>query len=226
MREYLPILRRCHLFRDIDDENLLPMMGCLGATVHFYKKHEHIFSEGDAATKLGIVLSGEVQIVGNDYQGNRSLVANMEEAELFAESFACAEVESLPVDVVACEDSRVMLMDVHRVTRSCGNACSFHSRIIFNLMKIVAEKNLMYHRKIEITSKRSTREKLMTYLYYEARKNGKTTFMIPYDRQELADYLEVDRSGLSAEIGKMRKEGILEAEKNRFTLLSAEEGFG
>ncbi len=218
MREYLPILRECALFQNIEDENLLPMMGCLGATVHTYKKHEHIFSEGDAATKLGIVLSGEVQVVGNDYEGNRSLVANMEKAELFAENFACAEVDALPVDVVASEDSRVILMDVHRVTRSCGNACAFHSQIIFNLMKIVAQKNLVYHRKIEITSKRSTREKLMTYLSYEARKHGKASFSIPYDRQELADYLEVERSGLSAEISKMRKEGILEAEKNRFTL--------
>lgn len=218
MKEYLPILRRCTLFQNIEDENLLPMMGCLGATVHTYKKYEHIFSEGDAATKLGIVLSGAVQIVGNDYGGNRSLVANMETAELFAENFACAEVDALPVDVVASEDSRVVLMDVQHVLRSCGNACAFHTQIVFNLMKIVAQKNLLYHRKIEITSKRSTREKLMTYLNYEAKKHGKASFLIPYDRQELADYLEVERSGLSAEISKMRKEGILDAEKNKFTL--------
>ena len=218
MKEYLPILRRCTLFEDIEDENLLTMMKCLGATIHTYKKYEYIFSEGDAATKLGIVLSGAVQIVGNDYEGNRSLVANMGITELFAENFACAEVDALPVDVVASEDSCVVLVDVRHVLRACGNACAFHTQIIFNLMKIVAQKNLMYHRKIEITSKRSTREKLMTYLSYEAKKHGKASFLIPYDRQALADYLEVERSGLSAEISKMRKEGILEAEKNKFTL--------
>ena len=89
-----------------------------------------------------------------------------------------------------------------------------------NLIRIVAEKNLLFHRKIDITSKRSTRDKLLTYLHYEAKKHGTRSFEIPYDRQELADYLEVERSGLSSEIGKLKKEGILKAEKNHFALLS------
>jgi len=110
-------------------------------------------------------------------------------------------------------------MDSARITRSCSNACGFHQQMIFNLMKIMAVKNLCFHQKIEITSKRTTREKLMTYLMIEAKKKRSDTFDIPYDRQELADYLEVDRSGLSAEISKLRREGVLLSEKNRFTLL-------
>ena len=221
MKKYLEVLRKCSLFSGIEDENLIPMLGCLGAKTESYRKNETIFSEGDSVGTFGIVLSGEVQIVQNDYYGNRSILANIESSEIFGETYACAEIESLPVDVVASEDSEVMLVDVHRVTRSCGNACSFHSQIIFNLVKIVAEKNLVFHRKIMVTAGRTTREKLMVYLLSEAKKQNSDTFKIPYDRQELADYLEVERSGLSAEISKLRREGVILADKNLFTILEA-----
>ena len=110
-------------------------------------------------------------------------------------------------------------MDCRRITTTCSSACSFHSRIIFNLLGLVAANNLVFDQKIQITSQRTTREKLMAYLVNQAKLNGSSSFTIPYDRQSLADYLEVDRSGLSSEISKLRKEGILESEKNRFTLL-------
>ncbi len=221
MTKYMRILRRCPLFSGIEDENLIPMLGCLGAKTEVYQKNETILGEGDHANSFGIVLSGEVQIVQNDYYGNRSILANIESSEIFGETFACAEVDALPVDIVASENAEVMLVDVHRVTRSCGNACSFHSQIIFNLVKIVAEKNLVFHRKIMVTSGRTTRDKLMVYLLSEAKKRNSDTFEIPYDRQELADYLEVERSGLSSEIGKLRREGVILAEKNKFTILQA-----
>ena len=102
---------------------------------------------------------------------------------------------------------------------TCSSACAFHSRIIFNLLRLVANKNLIFDQKIQITSKRTTWEKLMAFLLNQAKIQGSSSFTIPYDRQELADYLEVDRSGLSAEISKLRKEKIIESEKNRFTLL-------
>lgn len=143
----------------------------------------------------------------------------IEPSRIFGESFACAGIEVLPVNVVASEDTDVLLIDARRITQSCSNSCSFHSRMIFNLLNIVARKNLVFHQKIEITSKRSTREKLMTYLLLEAKKNGSNTFTIPYDRQELADYLEVERSGLSAEISKMKKEKMLESHRCTFSLL-------
>ncbi|MBQ8410058.1 MAG: Crp/Fnr family transcriptional regulator [Clostridia bacterium] len=218
MKKYLEILRRCPLFRGVEDENLIPMLSCLGVTNRSYRKNEVIFAEGSIAKSFGILLSGEVQIVRVDYYGNRSLVGRVGEGELFGEAFACAEVEALPVDVIASEDCEVLLADVCRVTQTCCNACDFHNKIIYNLMKIVAAKNLMFHRKLEIISGRTTRDKLMNYLLLEAKRAGSNTFEIPYDRQELADYLEVDRSGLSSEISKLRREGVLESEKNRFVL--------
>lgn len=218
MKKYFEILKDCTLFEQIEEENLMAMLECLGAKVVCYRKNETIIAEGALAKYVGIVLRGVVQLVRVDYYGNRSIVTNVEPAQLFGESFACAGVESMPVNVVAAADTEVMLIDCRRITNSCCNACSFHSQIIFNLMKVVAVKNLVFHQKIEITSKRSTREKLMTYLLVQAKKYGSNSFFIPYDRQELADFLEVDRSGLSAEISKMRKEGIIENKRKWFEL--------
>ncbi len=112
-----------------------------------------------------------------------------------------------------------MFIDCRRIMHSCSNVCGFHQQMIFNLMKNLALKNIMFHQKIEITSKRSTKEKLMTYLNLQAKKHKSNKFFIPFNHQELADFLEVERSGLSAEISKLRKEGIIESEKNRFTIL-------
>lgn len=219
MKKYFDILRKCSLFNNIADENLISMLACLGATVEIYGKKEIIIEEGEEARYIGIVLSGSAQIVKIDYFGNRSIVSEIEPSEMFGESFSCAGVKAIPINVIANEQSEIMLIDCERVMHPCSNACDFHQQIIFNLMKIMATKNIMFHQKIEITSERTTREKLMAYLMLQAKKWNSNSFQIPFDRQELADYLQVDRSGLSAEISKMRNEGILKSHKNHFELL-------
>lgn len=219
MEKYIPILKKCPLFRHIKDEKLSALLICLGATIKQYGKKETILEEGIPARHIGIVLSGCAQLIQLDYYGNRNILSTAGPSELFAESFACAEVSSIPLSVIASEPSEVMLIDCHRIVHSCTNACDFHQQMIYNLLKNVADKNIQFHQKIEITSKRSTREKLMAYLTLQAKKAGNRSFEIPFDRQELADYLEVERSGLSAEISKLRKEGILNSEKKHFELL-------
>lgn len=219
MKKYLPILQKSPLFFGVEKDDILPMLECLDGTLRICPKGSIVFAEGDRPTHLGVVLEGEVRITRTDYYGNRSIVAAVKASQVFGETFACAEVQSLPVDIMAAADSILLMIDVRRIISTCCNACTFHNRIIYNLMKQTAAKNLMFHRKLEITSKRTTRDKLMTYLLMTAKEQGSSSFEIPYDRQELADYLEVDRSGLSAEISKLRREGVLTAEKNRFTLL-------
>ena len=115
-------------------------------------------------------------------------------------------------------DRKVMFIDSSHILHTCSNNCAFHRQLIFNLMKDLASKTILFHQRIEVTSKRTTREKLLTYLAIQAKKAGRDSFSIPFDRQELADYLEVDRSGLSAEISKLRREGVLTSHKNHFTL--------
>ena len=219
MKKYIKIFRKCRLFCDISDEDILRMLVCMGAKVESFDKKYTIFAEGSPARYIGIVLSGSAQVFQLDYYGNRSILAEVLPSELFAEAFACADVSDLPISVVASEPCEVMLIDCHRILYSCKNACSFHQQMIFNLMKNLASKTILFHERIEVTSKRSTREKLLTYLMMQSKKAGSDSFEIPFDRQELADYLEVERSGLSAEISKLRKEGVLTSEKNRFTLL-------
>lgn len=219
MKKFLPVLKKCPLFANIEENDLLRMLTCLGARVISFDKKYTVFAEGSPARYLGIVLSGSVQVIRVDYFGNRSILAQIEPPHLFGEAFACAETASLPVTVIANEPSDVMLIDCSHILHTCQNNCGFHGQLIYNLMRDMAEKTILFHQKSEITAKRSTREKLLSYLAMQAKRAGSNRFRIPFDRQELADYLEVDRSGLSAEISKLRKEGILESERNEFTLL-------
>ncbi len=219
LKKYLNILKQCPLFFGIDDDDLLKMLTCLGARVMFFDKKFTVFAEGSPAKYIGIVLSGSVQITQTDYYGNRSILSDVTAGNVFAEAFACAEVRSIPVSVVANEPGEIMLIDCSHILHTCKNNCGFHQQLIFNLMKDLAFKSIQVHQRIEVTSKRTTREKLLTYLAFQAKKQQTNCFDIPFDRQELADYLEVDRSGLSAEISKLKNEGIIECRKNKFTLL-------
>lgn len=219
MKKYFEVLRECSLFNLIDDDNMITMLRCLGAKVVSFDKKYTIIAEGRPAKYIGVMLSGSAQTVRIDYYGNRSIVSDIRQAEVFGEAFACAEVSSVPVTVFANEPCEVMLINSEHILHTCSNNCGFHQRLIFNLMKDLAIKNIMFHQRIEITSKRSTREKLMTYLMFQAKRAGSNSFDIPFDRQELADYLEVERSGLSAEISKLRNEGIIESRKKHFELL-------
>ena len=219
MRKYFPILMQCPLFSGIGEEELSRMLSCLGARVVAFDKKETVFAEGTPAKQIGILLFGEVQVVQIDYYGNRSILMNVRAAEVFGEAFACAAVEALPVSVIASQPSEIMLLNCAHILHTCGSACTFHQRLIHNLTRELATETLQFHQRADMTSKRTTREKLMAYLMFYARKTGESSFVIPFDRQELADYLEVDRSGLSTEIGKLRKEGVLACRRSRFTLL-------
>lgn len=219
MEKYLPILKRCTLFDGIDDGDIPGMLQCLGATVRQVGKNQQIFAEGDAAVDVGILLSGSARVERLDFYGNRSVVSGVTPGEMFGESFACAEVASLPVSVVAEEDCTVMRIPCHRITVGCSNACGFHSRLIFNLLKIVAARNLEFHQKLEITAQRTTREKLMAYLLTQAKIHGSREFTIPFDRQTLADYLGVERSAMSTELGKLKKDGVIDFHRSNFRLL-------
>ena len=223
MKKYLPILRKCPLFDGIAEEDLTRMLGCLGARVMFFDKKYTVFAEGTAAKYVGVVLSGSVQIMQFDYFGNRSILAEIGEGGMFSEEFAAAGVEAIPVSAVANEPGEIMLIDCSHILHTCHNNCGFHQKLIYNLMKALAKKTISFHERIAVTSRRSTREKLLAYLALWAQKTGKNEFDINFDRQELADYLEVERSGLSAEIGKLKREGIIDSNKNHFVLLSGYE---
>lgn len=219
MEYFVEELRDCPLFSGISEEELPAMLTCLGAAVVPFRKGDLIVGAGAPAKYLGVILSGAAQMTRTDFFGNKSIIANFGPPELFVESFACAGVSSIPLDVTATEDTRILVVDCLRIIHICENTCPFHRQVIYNLMRIMARKNIFFHEKIESTSKRTTRAKLMTYLMLQSREHRGDSFEIPYNRQELADYLQVERSGLSAEIGKLCREGIIAAEKKRFRIL-------
>ena len=218
MKKYLEILKKCPLFEGIEDSDLLKMLTCLGVKTDFYDKKYTVLSEATPAKYIGVVLSGSVQVIQVDYYGNRSILSGLSAGEVFAEAFACAEVGAMPVSVIANEPCEIMMIDSSHILHTCQNNCGFHQRLIYNLMKDLATKTILFHQRIEVTSKRTTRDKLLTYLMMQAKRAGSREFDIPFDRQELADYLEVERSGLSSEIGKLRREGVLDSEKKHFVL--------
>lgn len=219
MEKYFSVLKECPLFWQIAPEELSGLLACLGANVRHYKRRQHILFQGETAKFVCVMLQGSASVVNQDIYGNRSMLSRISPGQLFGESFACAGAQSLPVSVVAEEDCRVMLIDCHRITVSCSNACGFHNQMIYNLLRAVAQKNLEFHQKLEITQKRTTREKLMAYLLAQAKAAGSREFTIPYDRQALADYLGVERSAMSAELSKLQRDGVLETKRSRFTLL-------
>ena len=219
MENYINLLKSVSLFSGIETHDLDSLCDCLSAKIRNYKANATIFSEGDAAEFVGVVLSGEVQVVKDDFYGNRNILAFISEGQLFGEAFACADVSILPVSVVATSKCTIMLINYRKILTTCSNCCDFHSKLIFNMLRVVANKNVILNQKIEFISKRTTKEKLMAYLASEAKKVGSNSFSIPFNRQELADYLYVDRSAMSNELSKLRNEGVLEFNKDKFKLL-------
>ena len=207
------------LFAGINSEEINGLLMCINAHTKDAAKGEMILSEGEPAESLGIVLEGAVQIVREDYDGSRSIIAHIEAGGMFAETFACAGIARMPVSVVMSQNGKVLLIKARRVLQPCSHCCAHHNLLMMNLMKILAGKNLLSNQKMEILSQKTTREKLLTYLRIEAKNKASAAFAIPFDRQELADYLGVDRSGLSTEIGKLQKEGVLRCDRKNFELL-------
>lgn len=218
MKKHLPVLKNCVLFQNISQEDMTLLLNCLKGKLLEIEKGEPVFLEGDSASFVGIVLSGAVQILRDDFYGNRSILSVSEVGDMFGEVFSCAGVSHMPVSAYAVSKSTVLLLDIDHVLRVCSNACRFHNLLISNLLRIVAKNNLRLNQKIRIMSEKTTRDKLIAYLEDQAKKNDSPEFTIPLDRQGLADYLGVERSAMSAAIGKLRADGILETKGSWFYL--------
>jgi CRP-like cAMP-binding protein len=219
MKKYIPILKRTKLFSGISEEDFESMLSCLDASVREFKKGEYVFRGGEHIGQITVLLSGELHIQRDDYWGNRDIVNRISVGEMFGEAYIAPESGALPNDVVALEDSTVIFFDVRRITTVCSASCRFHSMVIQNLFFALSEKNRVLVQKLGHISKRSTREKLMSYLSEQAERQNSASFSIPFNRQQLADFLSVDRSAMSNELCKMRDDGLIEFEKNQFRLL-------
>ena len=218
MKEFFPVIRSAPLFSGISEEELTEMLSCLRAEKRVFPKGAFVLRVGDTADSIGLVLSGTVLVIQEDIWGNRNILSKAGLGQTFAAAYACAIGSRLNVSVIAETPVTVMFLNVKRILNVCPSACSHHSRIIRNLLGELAEKNLRFNEKLTHMGQRTTRSKIMSYLSAEAQRLGKYEFDVPFSRQQLADYLGVERSGLSLELGKMRSEGLLDFRKSHFVL--------
>lgn len=211
------------LFEGMDRADIDHVLSCLGAYEKKYKKGQCIYREGQRVSALGIVLSGSVLIERNDVWGNRSVLGCAERGHIFAESYACIPDEPMLVRVTASEPSVILFLEIRKLTQMCESNCAYHSRLIRNLLTVTAGKNVELSRKVFHTSPKSVRGRLLSYLSYCCALYGEPEFLIPFKRQELADYLGVDRSALSTEIAKMHREGLIWVYRNFFRVYTTED---
>jgi len=221
MFKYYHQLQHNQLFQSFLLTELETIITCGLSRQASYHKGETILLNGSQVTEIGIVLNGKVNIIGEDYQGNAHLLGTLGINGIFAETLACARAIS-PVRVIAQEDSEILWLKLQQLLTPCQQACGFHTKLIENMMYLLASKNLMLNQKIEILAQRTIREQILTYLRIIQRQAKTKYFLIPFSRQALADYLGVDRSALSRELSKMQNEGLISYRKNQFCLMKGE----
>lgn len=220
MEQFLPILKQCKLFAGLADDAKMPAaLKCLNARVKRFKKNEVIFSEGDSAVYMGVVLSGEARVSKTDYNGNGNIISRLFPSDIIAASACFSAEKRLPFDIVCASACEILCLDISAIIRPCHNACAFHAGLIKNTIDIIAERNIRLSDKIDILTKRTIREKILAFLFSQSHRTKGKSFAVTMTRRQMAEYLSINRSALSRELCKMRDEGILEFEENIFRLL-------
>ena len=217
MKRVFDVVKTNPLFQGIALGDFENMLSCMSARTVFYPRGELLLMTGDTISSVGFILSGAVKIIREDVDGNISILTELSVSECFGEVYACAGISQSPVTIQATEDTEILAIDYRRIVNSCSSACPFHTRLIENMLRLLAQKNLMLHQKDEILSKRTTRAKLICFFDFE--RGAARKFSIPFSREELAHYLCVDRSAMSGELGRMRNEGLIKFDKNKFEVL-------
>ncbi len=220
MKNYINFLENTELFSKINIKDIPLLLNCLNANIKKYNKNEYIWHEGDRLIHIGMVLEGSVQIIRDNFIGTRTILTECNPGDIFGEVFSYQNNNILPISVIANNDSVIMFFNSKNVFHNCSSQCNFHYTIVENMLNIIVQKNRVLSQKNELLSSRTTREKILNYLSIVSNEKKNKTFTIPFNRQELADYLAINRSALSTELGTLKNEGIIEFNKNNFKLLN------
>lgn len=218
MKSHDHILQTAPLFKGIAPDEIHSMLGCLLAREMHYPKGSFIHRQGDRIDALGLVLSGTIDITKEDFWGNTNLITRCAPGDIFGEPYALRADEPLDVCVLAEEPADILFLNMSKMMTLCSQVCRSHDQLTKNFLSVLAERNRELNQKLEHITKRTTREKLLSYLSAEAGRLGTSSFDIPFNRQQLADYLSVDRSAMSSELGRLRDEGLITFRKNHFTV--------
>lgn len=219
INDYVKDLIDCPLFIGIKEEDLKAMLRCIGAYVKEYKKNEYIFLCNDNIDSVGIIMSGKVQMIQEDMWGNKAILLNMTQKELFGETFTCGNNLNATVSFMAVEESIIIFLPFEKVMHYCSLDCIFHHRMIENMVTLIANKNTLIMDKINVMSKKTLREKIAAYLTLQAERNNSVYFDIDLGRMQLAEYLNADRSALTRELNAMAHDGFIDFNKNSFHIL-------
>lgn len=211
-------LTNTQLFRGINEDEIAELLHCLAPRERKFQKDDVIFRAGSPVNEIGLIKFGSVNIVVNLYWGNRIIFGHVGKGEVFAENFAAIPGKELVCDVVACAETEVLFLNMQKLLTTCERACAFHTRLIMNMLRISAQKNLNMSSRMMHTASRSLRERLLSYFSEQALEHGSPHFTIPFNRQQLAEYLGVNRSAMSNELSKMQEDGFLTYHRNEFTL--------
>ncbi len=211
-------LSRTELFHGIIEDEIKNVFSCLDSHEKKYKSKEIIFRTGTPVREIGLVEQGSVNVVEYDYWGNKSIIGNIKKGDVFGLAYAAIPGQQLQGDIVAKEDCTILFLNIERILTVCPHSCPYHTKLIHNLFRISASKTLDMHQKMKHMSAKTIRAKLISYLSEQSYKQGSPSFTIGFNRQQLSEYLGVDRSALSNELSKMQKDGLIDYEKNTFTL--------
>ncbi len=218
MNDYTNVLNRSMLFKDISDDEKAAILGCLTYQIKEFRQGHVIALEGNEIRYFGLILEGSIDMIKEDVWGNRTLITRMSEGELFGETFACGIEQQSVVTFTAVGNVTVMMLPFMQVIHTCSNSCSFHEKLIRNLVHTIAMKNKSLMQKVEIITKKNLREKILAYLSIQAQMQNTRYFQIPLKRGELAQYLCADRSALTRELTQMREEHIIDFDRNTFRI--------
>ncbi len=218
MEKYLLKIKKSPLFIGITQEELSKMLTCFGATIKKYETGDMIIRQGDVVSKIYMILDGSVNIEKDSYWGRRIIVQKLTELNNIALGLVASRNVESTISAVSAKKSTILTLNFNKCSTMCTNACNHHTALIQNMFKILSKENIELLEKIENISQKSIRDKLLTYLSNESLKHKSSSFEINFNRQELADYLNIDRSAMSFEMSKLKNEGLIDYEKNKFAL--------
>lgn len=218
-KKWLDILARVELFETIEEHDLEDMLICLKPKLVQYKKGETVAIAGDPFKGVGIVLEGEVLIAKENAVGNRVILNKMPAGNIFGEMIAFSHIPAWPATIFVTDHATIMFIEPNRIVSSCGQQCDCHTILILNMLKIVSKRALLLNRKVEYLAIKSMREKIAAYLMEQYKQCQKNTFMIPLNRNEMADFLNVSRPSMSRELAKMKDEGMIDYYKSSFKII-------
>lgn len=222
MHSYLPILRKCALFQNMTDDDILSITTCMNLTPRSFPSDSYLFFLNDTVTSIGIVIRGEVELVKETRSGSRHIISVVQSSEIFGEGIVCTSSQKSPVTARTKTDALICFFPYERILRTCGSACNYHLTLIHNMITLLGEKNFFLNRKIDLLTLKGMREKIVTYLLMLSDHFQSNQFNLPFNRNELAEFLNVSRTSMCRELGRMKEEGLIDYHLNRVKLLDVD----